>query len=140
MLPTSIPVLCFLLFFISFSQAQEESYEYSHDSKIQEGVPQGNITKHVWQSSFYNKNFREYYLYIPQQYKPNEPAALMVFQDGHAYVKEDGAFRVPLVFDNLIHKGDMPITIGLFVNPGHHSEDFPENRFRSSNRSWEYDD
>ncbi len=42
----------------------------------------------------------------------------MVFQDGHAYVDVKGQFRVPTVFDNLIAKGDMPITIAVFVDPG----------------------
>ncbi len=63
----------------------------------------------------------------------------MVFQDGHAYVKEDGDFRVPVVFDNLIHKKEMPVTIGIFINPGHKAESLPENPWRSTNRSFEYD-
>jgi len=45
---------------------------------------------------------------------------------------------VPVVFDNLIHKGQMPVTIALFVNPGHNSEQFPD-RWRESNRANEYD-
>jgi enterochelin esterase family protein len=40
----------------------------------------------------------------------------MVFQDGQAYL--DPATNIPVVFDNLIHKQEMPVTIGLFVNPG----------------------
>ena len=42
----------------------------------------------------------------------------MVFFDGGGFVSEKGAFRVPTVFDNLIHAGEMPVTIGVFVNPG----------------------
>ena len=42
----------------------------------------------------------------------------MVFQDGHSYVGENGPFRTPIVFDNLIHSGEMPVTVGVFVNPG----------------------
>ena len=30
-------------------------------------------------------------------------------------LEEDGDVRVPIVFDNLIHKGEMPVTIGIFV-------------------------
>lgn len=63
----------------------------------------------------------------------------MVFQDGHSYVNLKGDFRVPTVLDNLINKKEIPITIGLFVNPGHNSSDLPENPYRSSNRSIEYD-
>ena len=63
----------------------------------------------------------------------------MVFQDGHAYVSETGEFRVPVVFDNLIHKGEMPVTIGIFIDPGHLGSDSPGNRWQASNRSFEYD-
>lgn len=122
------------------SQAQEETYTYSADSERHEGVPQGTVTKYTWKSTLYEGNFREYFIYVPAQYDPAKPAALMVFQDGHAYVKEDGNFRVPIVFDNLIHQKKMPVTIGLFINPGHDKPEFPENPFRSSNRSWEYDE
>jgi len=129
----------FLLCYTIATYAQEEeTYTYSEDSERNDGVPQGTVTKYIWKSEMYN-NYREYYLYVPAQYDANQPAALMVFQDGHAYVSEEGDFRTPIVFDNLIHKGEMPVTIGLFVNPGHSSEDFPENRWRASNRSSEYD-
>ncbi|MEM6629564.1 MAG: alpha/beta hydrolase-fold protein [Bacteroidota bacterium] len=122
------------------SNGQEKVYPHGPDSERQVGVPKGTVSLHTWESEIYNGIHREYYLYIPAQYDPTQPAALMVFQDGHAYVKADGHFRVPIVFDNLIHQGEMPITIGLFINPGHNSLDFPENRWRASNRSWEYDE
>jgi len=63
----------------------------------------------------------------------------MVFQDGYAYVNEEGDFRVPIVFDNLIHKKEIPVTIGLFINPGHRGAEVPERPFSASNRSIEYD-
>ncbi len=120
--------------------SQEEEYKYSQDSERQEGVPRGTVTKSVFQSQIFEGTYREYYVYVPAQYQPDQAAALMIFQDGHAYVKEDGDFRVPIVFDNLIHKKEMPVTIGIFINPGHNSSELPENPFRSSNRSWEYDE
>jgi enterochelin esterase family protein len=64
----------------------------------------------------------------------------MVFQDGHAYVRDSGSFRVPIVFDNLIHSGEMPVTIGIFINPGHNFKDFPANPFRNDQRVSEYDE
>ena len=75
----------------------------------------------------------------PKQYDASKPAAVMVFQDGEGYVREGGNWRVPVVFDNLIHKGDMPVTIGVFVNPGvvPPARDGALPRF---NRSVEYDD
>ena len=46
---------------------------------------------------------------------------------------------MPIVFDNLIHKKEMPVTIGIFINPGHAGEELPADPWRGSNRSFEYD-
>ncbi|UFH56988.1 esterase family protein [Spirosoma sp. KNUC1025] len=124
-------------------QAQQnpssEMLTYGPDSQRQAGVPKGEVTKSVWKSKVFPNTIREYYVYVPAQYNPQNPAALMVFQDGHTYVKEDGDFRVPIVFDNLIHQKAMPVTIGLFINPGQHGEELPKDPFRADNRSFEYD-
>ena len=50
---------------------------------------------------------------MPAQYKEDQPACVMVFQDGGGYTG-----FVPTVFDNLIAKGEMPVTVGVFINPG----------------------
>ncbi|MFM7803148.1 MAG: SMP-30/gluconolactonase/LRE family protein, partial [Verrucomicrobiota bacterium] len=78
---------------------------------------------------------------IPAQYDGSRPAALMVFQDGHEYVRENGSQRVPIVLDNLIAKGEMPVTIALFLNPGHRGAGAPApNGWGDrNNRSFEYD-
>src|SRR5262249_62268895 len=65
--------------------------------------------------------------YGPAQYKPENPSCVMVFQDGGGYKN-----YIPTVFDNLIAKGEMPITVGIFLSPG----SFEGGR---SNRSFEYD-
>ena len=129
-----------LLFFFTAVTcfAQDSLYKPGPDSQRKEGVPQGVVTKYEWQSKIYN-NFREYYVYVPAQYDSTKPTALMVFQDGHAYVNETGDFRVPVVYDNLIYQKKLPVTICLFVNPGHNTKDYPESRFRVSNRADEYD-
>ena len=62
----------------------------------------------------------------------------MVFQDGGGYVKEDGRWRAPIVFDNLIHKGEMPVTIGVFVDPGVLPAATGDSPIRYD-RSFEYD-
>ncbi|WP_461128983.1 alpha/beta hydrolase [Spirosoma aerophilum] len=116
-----------------------ETVNYGPDSQRHDGIPKGVVTKHVWKSKIFPNTIREYYVYVPAQYSPQQPAALMVFQDGHTYVKEDGDFRVPVVFDNLIHHKAMPPTIGLFINPGQHGEELPKDPFRADNRSFEYD-
>ena len=124
------------------SQAQQpvsETVTYGPDSQRQPGVPKGEVTRLVWKSKVFPNTIREYYIYVPVQYDGKSPVALMVFQDGHTYVKEDGDFRVPIVFDNLIHQKAMPVTIGLFINPGQHGEEVPKEPFRADNRSAEYD-
>ena len=132
-------ILVFILFANTFKcLAQDSIYHLGPDSQRKEGVPKGVVTKYEWQSKLYN-NFREYYVYVPAQYDSAKPTALMVFQDGHAYVNDSGDFRVPVVYDNLIHQKKLPVTICLFVNPGHNTKDYPENRFRVSNRADEYD-
>src|ERR1700730_9867636 len=95
-----------------------EEYVLGPDSQRQSGVPQGRVTKHEWTSKIYPGTARDYWIYIPAQYKPERPACTMVFQDGSTFVNENGAFKTTIVFDNLIHKGDMPVTIGVFINPG----------------------
>ena len=132
-------ILVFILFANTFKcLAQDSIYHLGPDSQRKEGVPKGVVTKYEWQSKLYN-NFREYYVYVPAQYDSTKPTALMVFQDGHAYVNDSGDFRVPVVYDNLIHQKKLPVTICLFVNPGHNTKDYPESRFRVSNRADEYD-
>lgn len=89
------------------------------DSLPQEGVPKGSVEKRTWDASgIYPETKHEYWVYVPAQYTDAEPAAVMVFQDGLFYVEPEGLVRAPTVFDNLIHKGEMPVTIGIFVNPG----------------------
>lgn len=113
--------------------------EYGIDSKRQSDVPRGVVTKHEWKSDIFAETTRDYWVYVPAQYDPQTPAGIMVFHDGHAYVDEEGWFRVPIVFDNLIHKKKLPVVIGLFINPGHTGATPPVNAFKSNNRSYEYD-
>ena len=122
---------------------QELKYPYGPDSFQHEGVPQGEVSTHEWKDSkVFPGTVRRYYVYVPAEYDAKKPAALMVFQDGHAYIKEDGDFRVPIVFDNLIHKHEIPVTIGVFVDPGHKKAALPEKpgwKPDPENRSFEYD-
>lgn len=121
--------------------AQNDEYKPGPDAQRQDGVPKGMVTTYTWESKIYANTKRNYSVYVPAQYDPKKPAALMVFQDGHAYLKEDGDFRVTIVYDNLIHRRELPVTICLFVDPGYWmNASPPENPFRSQNRSLEYDD
>lgn len=117
-----------------------EYYPSPEDSTPQAGVPEGALHRHEWKDSkVFPKTEREFLVYIPAQYDGSKPAALMIFQDGlrHADRKAEGGLRAPVVFDNLIAKGEMPVTIGIFVNPG--SAPGQEPGSRPKNRSVEYD-
>lgn len=116
-----------------------DDYVLGPDSMPKDGVPKGNVVEGIWVSEkIYPGSERKYFIYTPAQYDGSTPAALMVFQDGEAYVKPDGAFRVPIVFDNLIAAKEMPVTIGVFLNPGVIPASAPDAKPRS-NRSFEYD-
>src|SRR5258708_16164287 len=62
----------------------------------------------------------------------------MVFEDGNNYQRTNGECRVPIVFDNLIHKKEMPVPLGVFINPGEVPA-IEEGKKPRSNRSFEYD-
>jgi enterochelin esterase family protein len=134
----SLPSLLVLLAMTQVTIAQEP-YKHGPDSERQEGVPVGTVTKHRLESSaVFPGTVRDSWIYVPAQYKAEQAAAVMVFQDGGSYVNEKGSFRTPIVFDNLIHKGEMPVTIGVFLNPGVLPA-AAEGAQPRRNRSYEYD-
>lgn len=118
--------------------AAADDYQLGPDSERHADVPKGKVTQHFWKSNVFPDTERDYWIYVPAQYTAEEPAAIMVFQDGGGYVSETGDFRVPIVFDNLIYRKEMPITIGLFINPGKLPPKQPNGQ-PGSNRSFEYD-
>jgi len=117
-----------------------DDYKLGPDSSRQPGVPQGRVEgPFLWKSQIFKDTVRQYWVYVPAQYEAARPAALMVFQDGHKYVNTEQEYRVPIVFDNLIQRHEMPVTIGVFVNPGQRGETLPTDPWRADNRSAEYD-
>jgi enterochelin esterase family protein len=112
-------LLMMVLSTVFLAGASGAQYALGVDSLPQEGVPQGTVEKRTWDASqIYPGTTHEYWVYVPAQYTDAEPACVMVFQDGGDFVNLKGLMRVPTVFDNLIHKGEMPVTIGIFINPG----------------------
>ena len=116
-----------------------DGYKLGEDSQRHDGVPEGTVSKAQWKKSkIFPGTERDYWVYVPKQYDTARPACVMVFQDGGNYVDANKDFRVPIVFDNLIHKKEMPVTIGIFINPGNIPAAQGEAQPRS-NRSFEYD-
>ena len=120
-----------------------ETYEFTADSKPQADVPKGKVTRYDWKSQIYPGTLRQYYVYVPAQYDGSQEANLIVFQDGHAYVDEKGLIRATTVLDNLQAKGDIPLTVGIFINPGLFTDKIEGTQGWKtevrSNRSVEYD-
>lgn len=109
------------------------------DAIPRDGVPRGIVKKmEPWKSQIMENTIRDWVVYVPQQYDAAKPTAVMVFQDGMRFADVKGRWRVPIVFDNLIARGDMPPTIAVFVNPGH-DQSKKRRGNKSSNRSFEYD-
>ena len=102
------------------------------DEATKSEVPKGEMKAYTFENSkVFPGTTRSYSIYVPKQYDPAKPACLYVNQDGVQY-------NAPAVFDELIHKKEMPITIGVFVTPGvvKPTADQALPRF---NRSFEYD-
>ncbi|HEU4386393.1 MAG TPA: SMP-30/gluconolactonase/LRE family protein [Blastocatellia bacterium] len=120
----------------AFSQTQtqtQENYPQSPDSKPQPGVPKGEVLQFSFdKSKIFPGTFRDYWVYVPSQYTPDKPACVYVNQDGLQY-------EAPVVFDNLIHKKEMPVTIGVFVMHGRVKAADPNSALDRMNRSFEYD-
>jgi enterochelin esterase-like enzyme len=90
----------------------------------QSGVPVGKLTKGLmFQSTVYGKAY-QYNLYVPAQYKAGQKAAFAVYTDGAAYTD---SCRVHVVMDNLIHTGEMPVTIAAFVYPLDRNREYVSN-------------
>ena len=115
-----------------------DNYLPGPDATPQPGVPTGKVTQHTWESKIFPGTTRDYWVYVPAQYDGTAPAAVMVFQDGAGCVNSTGTIRVPIVFDNLIHRKEMPVTIGIFINPGVFADRDAKGQPRR-NRSFEYD-
>jgi enterochelin esterase-like enzyme len=105
------------------AQDPDAYYQLGPDSLPQEGVPQGEVSgPHVIPSEAYPGTQHTYWIYVPAQYDPENPASLMIFQDGQAFVKEDGPLRARHVLDNLIYRREIPVMIAVFINPGRKPE------------------
>jgi enterochelin esterase family protein len=121
----------------------DSQYRLGPDSLPQEGVPKGEIRgPFTLPCEVFPGTQHTYWVYVPAQYDPKIPAALMVFQDGQAFMNPKGDMRAQNVMDNLIYRREIPVMIGVFVNPGRRP-DQPEPSpsdwgDRNTNRPTEY--
>jgi len=121
--------------------AAQSGFKATADHEVKADVPRGTVTQMpaLTDSKVFPGTTRNWWIYVPAQYKPDGSAAVMVFQDGQNYLNPTGTWRAPIVFDNLIARGEMPVTIGIFINPGHDpGRGAPKSPTSGSNRSLEY--
>ncbi len=123
-------------------------YNPCPEAYVTEGVPNGKVKSfRDWSGSrVFPDTQRDMWVHTPDQFDPKGDApALMVFNDGGGYLDPNGAVRAATVFDNLIHAGKMPVTIGVFIMPGRPmdvpspTEDKPQDPRAGRQRSIEYD-
>ena len=94
-----------------------QEYSLGPDSQPRAGVPTGTVTRHqLSPGKFYPGTPHTYSVYVPAQYDAAKPAPFMIFLDGSGAL--GNSVRVPVVFDNLIAKHELPPLIGIFVDPG----------------------
>jgi enterochelin esterase family protein len=118
-------------------------YQIGPDSLPKDGVPKGEVRgPFTLTSEAYPGTQHTYWVYVPAQYSPSVPASLMIFNDGQAFKNMDGDVRAPNVLDNLIYRREIPMMIGVFINPGRRPdqpEPTPSNwGDRDTNRPTEY--
>ena len=102
-------------------------------------APKGKLTKFVWASSkVFPGTARDVQVYVPAQYDGSKPACVMIFQDGNGFASAQGPWHAPAVMDSLIEQGAMPVTIGIFIEPGVRPA-AGANQMARYNRSYEYD-
>lgn len=126
------------------AQAAEDNVRYAltTDSLRSPDVPQGRIEGPLeFHSRIFAGTVRRYWIYVPARYDEARPASLLVFQDGQRALNPEGSLRVQNVLDNLIHKRETPVTIGVFVTPGHRSAHYPDDlgMANPNHRAEEYD-
>jgi len=101
-------------------------YTFMPDSLPQEGVPKGVLEgPFEFHSKIIPGTVRRYWIYVPAQYNRKKSANVLVFQDGQRATNPQGSLRVPQAMENLIARGEMPVTIGIFITPGNLSETYP---------------
>ena len=126
-----VALICSIYLIAGTSRAADD-YVPGPDSKPQEGVPKGEVMKFTFdQSKIFPGTTRDYWIYVPKQYDPAKPACVYVNQDGVQ-------FQAPVVFDNLIHKKEIPVLIGVFIMHGRVKAP-AANALDRMNRSYEYD-
>ena len=108
------------------------NYPLGPDSKRQAGVPSGKVFSFTMdQSKIFPGTQRTIEVYVPAQYTADRPACVLVALDHLMHTQ-------PIVFDNLIHRKELPIIIAIGLSSGTDPSAAPPHNPRF-NRSFEFD-
>jgi gluconolactonase len=125
-MPRMLPLFLVPLAFMSIPALAQ-------DAKQPAAPPKGEVKEYTFaDSKIFPGTTRKYWVYVPKQYDPARPACLYVNQDGIGY-------NAPAVFDQLIAKGEIPVVIGVFIQPGVVKPPAGVDALPRFNRSYEYD-
>ncbi|HXF09575.1 MAG TPA: SMP-30/gluconolactonase/LRE family protein [Desulfuromonadaceae bacterium] len=129
------PLLIFLaaILFSPVTLMAVDDYAPGPDSKPQPDVPHGAVVRYTLEDSkIFPGTRRDYWVYVPAEYTPDQPACVYIGQDKMRFNETN-------VFDNLIYRKEMPVTIGVFVEPGVVKAADTNAALDRYNRSYEYD-
>ena len=75
----------------AFRAQAADDYKLGPDSQFKAELPHGRVEQFQFtNSSVFPGTVRDGGVYVPAQYDPSKPAALMVFQDGMGYLSTNG--------------------------------------------------
>ncbi len=129
-------------FLLAESPRKPGQYPLTPDSLEQADVPKGKLEgPFLFKSKILAGTVRRYWIFVPAEYTGDQPACLLVFHDGQRATNPKGPLRVQNVLANLVHKKEIPVTIGLFITPGQLGDTYPDNLGMSNpdHRAEEYD-
>lgn len=130
-IPLVVAVVSSVLVLVA--RAAEPEFPPHPDTQRKAGVPVGELLKFEFaESKIFPGTTREVTVYVPKQYDPAKPACVYVNQDGVQW-------QAPVVFDNLIARGELPVMVGVFVRPGVVKAQDGATALDRFNRSYEYD-
>jgi gluconolactonase len=113
-------------------EPQLQDYPLGPDSKRQPDVPAGKVFSFSMdQSKFFPGTQRTITVYVPAKYTADRPACVLIALD-HLMRTQ------PIVFDNLIHRKELPVIIAIGLSSGTDPSADPSHNPRF-NRSFEFD-
>jgi enterochelin esterase-like enzyme len=93
----------------------EGTYADAPEAKLPPDAPKGQMLNFSYRASTtYPGTQRDVSVYVPSQYKGDRPACLYVKLDGSTWA----SWNEPAVFENLIAKDEMPVTIMVALTHG----------------------